>query len=141
MMLMMLMAHRHKGTVDELSRADVAYDACLTMFGAMDHQQHHTKSISIGWIIFSVLIFEIYFAKLTAILSEPPQIVPTISGIKVRACPRRGVRRLVGAFACAHVRVRVRVRVRAVCADVHGPIAPLSRHTFLHIPSYIPSTF
>lgn len=82
MMLMMLMAHRHKGTVDELSRADVAYDACLTMFGAMDHQQHHTKSISIGWIIFSVLIFEIYFAKLTAILSEPPQIVPTISGIK-----------------------------------------------------------
>ena len=35
------MARRHRETVDEVSRADVAYDACLTMFGgggAMDHQ-------------------------------------------------------------------------------------------------------
>ena len=38
---MLIMAHRHKETVDEVSRADVAYDACLTMFGgggAMNHQ-------------------------------------------------------------------------------------------------------
>ena len=46
-------------------------------------RKHHTKSISIGWIVFSILIFEIYFSNLTAILSQPPDVISSIAGMKV----------------------------------------------------------
>eukprot|EP00040_Diaphanoeca_grandis_P028440 m.164754 g.164754 ORF g.164754 m.164754 type:complete len:685 (-) comp31353_c0_seq1:194-2248(-) len=81
--LLLFLARRKVGTIEEISSAELLFYSISSCFGKgeLDHNKANTQAFSIVWIFFCFLVTTVYAANLTAILAHAPEVVFEVSTV------------------------------------------------------------